>query len=177
MKYTVLFLMMITSSPAKAEATASALFTAINERLSYMQDVALYKAQNNKAIEDITREQLVINNSKQAARLKGLAPEHIEEFFKAQIAVAKAIQYRFRADILSQPSTTKPRDLIKEIRPALLKLGEQIINHMVDHLNIYGSFQQLTFAEFDAAIDVNYLTLADKQLMFRSLHSIKLLDI
>ena len=79
------------------------IFSTINERLSYMEDVALFKAQNHLPIEDIQRESVVINKAKVSASEQGLDPEIVKDFFQAQISVAKAIQYRYRADLLSQP--------------------------------------------------------------------------
>ena len=140
-----------------------------------MQDVALYKAQNNQAIEDITREKLVISKAVQSARAKGLDPESIEGFFKAQIAVAKAIQYRYRADLLSQPVTAEPRDLTTVIRPALIDLSDQIINSIIENLNVLDSLEQVSFDEFDQVINLKYVSFADKQLIFQSLKGIKLL--
>ena len=89
----------------------SAVFSAINERLSYMEDVALFKANHQRPIEDIKREAFVIEKAAKSAQEFGLNRESIVAFFTSQISAAKAIQYRYRADLLSQPSSKKPRDL------------------------------------------------------------------
>jgi len=80
----------IFSHQAIAEVTSSELFTAISERLGYMEDVALYKARNHLAIE------------------------------------------------------------------------------------AHGSFEPTGFADFDAAINVEYVTVSDKQLLFKALQKVKL---
>ncbi|WP_234912755.1 gamma subclass chorismate mutase AroQ, partial [Vibrio anguillarum] len=77
-----------------ASVTSQDLFTAINLRLSYMEDVALYKAYNNEPIEDTKREAIVINNASISAEKEGLNKESVVDFFSAQISAAKAIQYR-----------------------------------------------------------------------------------
>lgn len=95
-------LFVIFSFHANAEENAaSTLFKTINDRLSYMEDVALFKAVNHLPIEDSVREKKVIANAKTSAASKGLDPDSVEAFFEAQISVAKAIQYRYRADLLS----------------------------------------------------------------------------
>ena len=167
------FIFVIISINANAEVTSAELFQTINERLSYMEDVALYKAKNHIPIEDVVRERLVVDKAKASARDIGLEPTHIEDFFKAQISVAKAIQFRFRADLLSQPSAKEPKDLKKEIRPHLLRLGDQSIQKILSYVKKHGSFKQISFSEFEAAIKVRYVTVSDKKLLFRALLKIK----
>ena len=53
---------------------SSALFSLINKRLSYMEDVALYKYEKNIKIEDLDREQIVINEALEEAAEKDLDP-------------------------------------------------------------------------------------------------------
>ena len=168
-------LLMLFSLCAESEVTSSELFKTINERLGYMEDVALFKARNHLPIEDIEREKIVIEKAKASAHEQGLDPEHIEDFFKAQISVAKAIQFRYRADLLSQPSVREPKDLQKQIRPHLLKLGDQIIQQLVMYIKDYNSFKSMQLADFDAAINVKYVTISDKQVLFRALQKIKFL--
>lgn len=84
MRYIQLFFILIfLSSTANGEDISLALFKSINERLSYMELVALYKAINHLPIEEIARENIVIDKAKVAAQAKGLDPVHIEVFFKA----------------------------------------------------------------------------------------------
>nr|WP_269809096.1 gamma subclass chorismate mutase AroQ [Enterovibrio nigricans] len=100
-----------------ANPSLNTLFSAINERLSYMEDVALFKANNHKPIEDIEREKIVINKASESAKDSGLNQQSVIGFFTAQISAAKAIQYRYRADLLTEGSAREPRDLTDEIRP------------------------------------------------------------
>ncbi len=178
MKCLLIFSLLIILSPqTRAEVTSAELFSTINERLSYMEDVALFKKQQHIPIEDVEREKLVIDRAKKAAHNKGLDPNHIEDFFKAQIAVAKAIQFRYRADLLSLPSFEKPKDLQGEVRPALLNLGDQTIKQMMQYIKTYGSFKPALFSEFDAAINIKYVTTSDKQLLFGTLLKVKQLPV
>lgn len=176
MKYLLIFFLLVISSlQARAEVTSTELFCTINERLSYMQDVALFKAQKHLPIENIEREKLVLDKAKISAQIRGLDPSHIEDFFKAQIAVAKAIQFRYRADLLSEPSVKKPKDLQKEVRPALLSLDDQIIKQIMVYVKANGSIRPTLFAEFDTAINIKYVTTSDKKLLFAALQKVKLL--
>ncbi|WP_444997143.1 gamma subclass chorismate mutase AroQ [Aliikangiella sp. IMCC44359] len=171
----VLLLITLTFIPffANAEMTHSDIFKMINERLKYMEDVALYKAHNQLAIEDLAREKIVINRAKAVAKKEGLSPEHIEGFFKMQIIVAKAIQFRYRADLLFQPSSIKPKQLNQHIRPQLIKLGNKIIQQIAVYIKAHQSFNKTQFHEFSQAISVNYATESDKQLLFNTLLKIK----
>jgi chorismate mutase len=137
----VLSILVILSLQIRAEVTSAELFNAINERLSYTEDVALFKAQRYLPIEDIEREKAVLDKAKISANIEGLDPSYVGDFFKAQIATAKAIQFRYRADPLSKPSPEKPRDLQEEVRPALLDLGDKIIKNIVEYLKINGSIK------------------------------------
>lgn len=172
-KYIILFILFNFSFQVNAEVTTDELFSTINERLSYMQDVALFKAKNHLSIEDVQRENVVMEKAKMFASEQGFDPEIVKDFFAAQISVAKAIQYRYRADLLSQPAFQQPRDLQTEVRPALIGLGQKIIEQMVMYSKNQGEFQQTQFADFHAALTVKYVTDADKQHLFNALLKVK----
>ena len=138
---------------------------------------ALFKAENHRSIEDVEREKIVVEKAKASAQGKGLDPHSVEYFFKAQISVAKAIQFRYRADFLSQPPKSKPKDLQQEVRPALIRLGDQIIQKMVMYIKAHGSFKLIRFSEFDAAINEKHVSLLDKQLLFSALQKVKELPV
>ncbi|MCP4991268.1 MAG: chorismate mutase [Colwellia sp.] len=169
----IVCLLSIFSLQAKAEVISAELFRTINERLSYMEDVTLFKAKNHLPIENIQRENVVIDKAKGFASEQGFDPEIVKNFFHAQISVAKAIQYRYRADLLSQPSFRQPRDLQKDVRPALIRLDHQIIQEMAAYCKNNGEFQQTQFAEFNETITVKYVTETDKQLLFKALLKVK----
>lgn len=119
----------------------------------------------------------MLDQAKMSAHIRGLDPNYIEDFFKAQIAVAKAIQFRYRADFLSEPSVEKPKDLQREVRPALLGLGGQIIKQIMAYVKTHGSIKSTLFTEFDTAINIKYVTISDKKLLFRALQKVKLLPV
>ncbi len=72
LKRSVALLLTLFSFSCFAAPTSDKLFSVINERLSYMEDVALFKAQKHKAIEDIKREEVVIAKASASAAKAGL---------------------------------------------------------------------------------------------------------
>ncbi|AQA17851.1 hypothetical protein BST95_05980 [Halioglobus japonicus] len=158
---------------ASADELPRNLFESINERLHYMEDVALFKAVNYLPIENVQREEVVIEQSKRAAFERGLNPQSIESFFRVQIGIAKAIQFRYRADLLSEPVPKEPVDLNDVIRPELLRLGDEIVSRISDYLTRHGSFDQVPFTEFEAIITVRYVTAAEKQRLFEALKEVE----
>ncbi|MCP3941419.1 MAG: chorismate mutase [Desulfobacteraceae bacterium] len=173
-KILLVCLLSLFSLQARADVTTSKLFKTMNERLSYMEDVALFKAQNHLPIEDIQRENIVLGKAEASAGELGFDIESVKDFFNAQIAVAKAIQYRCRADLLSRPSSRRPLDLKKDVRPALIRLGDQLIVQMAAYCKSHGKYHPEQFDEFSKAITVKYVTKADKQLLFNALLKVKL---
>ncbi|EMK6709863.1 gamma subclass chorismate mutase AroQ [Vibrio cholerae] len=157
-----------------ASVTSQDLFTAINLRLSYMEDVALYKAYNNEPIEDTKREAIDINNASISAEKEGLNKESVVDFFSAQISAAKAIQYRYRADLLTTSTDKKPKDLETVIRPELIKLGKDINTKIAQYLREGGSFTKDELEVFKATLKSRYLKESDKELLFDSLTKIRL---
>ncbi len=157
-----------------ASVTSQDLFTAINLRLSYMEDVALYKAYNNEPTEDTKREAIVINNASISAEKEGLNKESVVDFFSAQISAAKAIQYRYRADLLTTSTDKKPKDLETVIRPELIKLGKDINTKIAQYLREGGSFTKDELEVFKATLKSRYLKESDKELLFDSLTKIRL---
>lgn len=172
-KRALTLVLMTLSFSCFATPSGDKLFSVINERLSYMEDVALFKAQKQKAIEDIQREKVVIGKASASAAKAGLNQQSVVGFFKAQISAAKAIQYRYRADLLSRPVKKQPRDLKTEIRPALIRLGGEINQEMAKFLNAGGQLTEQDWAAFQQALDQKYLAKADKRMLFDALKQIR----
>ena len=68
-----------------AENTLNTLFSVIDERLAFMQDVAAWKWQNQRPIEDLARERVVLEAAVQQATDIGLDAAHVRAFFAAQL--------------------------------------------------------------------------------------------
>jgi chorismate mutase-like protein len=109
-------------------AEIKALARLVDQRLSYMKDVAAYKWVNDLAIEDLEREQVVLENSMQGAREFDLDPASTRQFFEQQIHLAKVIQqYWFDRWEQEGFQPCDFADLSTKIRPALLRLGHDIL--------------------------------------------------
>ena len=127
-----LIILYVAQTTDKALAQTSDIeefFLLIDERLSHMEDVALHKVENKIAIEDLEREQFVIESAVKSAAELGLFGPSVESFFETQISVAKAIQYRYHADWQSTPPQSPAPDL-EVIRLKLSDLGDSILSKL-----------------------------------------------
>ena len=77
------------------------------------------KAQLGMPIEDLPREQLVLDAAAASARKVGLPEAETRAFFGLQIELSKAVQRRSH-----EPAAL---DLTQQIRPALNELGDRIL--------------------------------------------------
>ena len=145
------------------------LFLLINERLSYMEHVALYKERTDSPIEDLEREAVVLMDAVETANELGLFGPSIESFFKAQISVAKAIQYRYRADWQSESPSFVPLNLQETIRPKLTQIGESIVDKIA---TLYSNGEQIKEEHrdlFHNSIDIENVNQQDRTRLFDSL--------
>ena len=168
-----LLFLTLTAFQASAAVKSSDIFKTINERLSYMEDVALYKAQKSIKIEDLARELVVLDKASLSAQKEGLDIESVSGFFQAQISAAKAIQYRYRADLLSAPSDKTPVDLKEVIRPKLIHLGAKLNKELADFLNHGGAFKPSEIKEFSQTLTSPFLSENDKKMLFNALTKIQ----
>jgi len=115
---------------------ASALVAAIAERLALMPWVAESKRVAGRPVEDLAREAKVLEAAsravERAAHGRGVPPpkgERVLDFYRAQIAAAKAIQ----TATLAGPAQREARaeDLSQTLRPALLRIGDRMANWIV----------------------------------------------
>ncbi|WDE14186.1 gamma subclass chorismate mutase AroQ [Thalassomonas haliotis] len=148
------------------------LYQLLNSRLAHMQAVALYKWQHKKPIEDLTREQLVIDNSVAKAVELGLTAKEITPFFQVQISLAKKIQGYYhklwaeqglpKALLLAENNPS-----LEKIRAQLITLGAEIITRLSK------SEQQQDFAHFTLILDHPALDINDKAALFQVLSQVK----
>ena len=113
-----------------------ALLASVSERLALMPLVAEAKRGSGRALSDPAREQRVIEAAlasvDAAAREAAVRAPHsgaVRAIFRSQIEAAKLIQQRVLA---SPPAPDAPRaDLQREIRPALIRIGDRIARLLV----------------------------------------------
>ncbi|MEM1360092.1 MAG: gamma subclass chorismate mutase AroQ [Pseudomonadota bacterium] len=133
-KTCMIFVLALLPAKAALAENTSALAALIVERLSVMQAVAAWKLSNDRPVEDLPREAVVIDAAKTAAAAQGVDPDTIDAFFRQQIEAAKDIQFcwidRWQAG--ETPPQNTPD--LSEIRAMLLPLGEAIVKEMAGQL-------------------------------------------
>lgn len=104
------------------------VFGLINQRLQLMPAVAAWKRANNVAVSDPAREQQVLDATVAEAQRLGIDAASARELFALQIRMARDVQEHFMATWKKQGATTeKVRDLNKELRPELDRLGGEML--------------------------------------------------
>lgn len=172
MKKNLCILLMLFSTSAMAESPASVqLGELINQRLSFMQDVAADKAVNHKPVEDLQQESRVLANSVSRAGELGLDAESVKPFIQAQMDAAKAIQYRYRADWLAQPVTRAGRPSLTEVRETIGKLSESVLQQTATLLKAGETPRRDLFLK---QLQQTHLSEADKQHIWSALEKVRL---
>ncbi len=146
----------------------------INERLSYMKDVVGYKAENHLPIEDRIQEEKVINSAMAQAESLGLNGESIKPLMVAQINAAKAIQYRYRADWLSQPEPGWQPKPLDDVRANIGELSTKILEQIAEELKTCKPAEMGDKAHFINTIRQHNLTSADVEAIFSTFNQVKL---
>ncbi|OON39432.1 hypothetical protein BTJ39_14225 [Izhakiella australiensis] len=166
--FALLLTLICTSLPAYA-ADSSQPGELINQRLGWMKDVAGSKAANHQPVEDLAQEKKVMASTLQLAQSQGIAPDSIKPFIQAQMDVAKAIQYRYRADWLSTPEKGwHPRPL-DEVRTKISQLSTQIVEKIAQDLKAGAGHFPPAEAAFTDSLQQKNLKPADKQLLYKTL--------
>lgn len=144
----------------------------INQRLSYMKDVAGYKANNHLAIEDLPQEAKVLSSTVLEAEKLGLDGESVKFFIQAQMDAAKAIQYRYRADWLSIPEKGWQPEPLEQVRKKISVLNADILTDVSTQLAKDYRFTDKT--AFMKKLDQTHLKDSDKERLWSSLKQITL---
>lgn len=162
---TALAVSLLAATVTPGWAAPDKLFGAINERLSFMQSVAAWKADNDKPVEDLPREKVVLDAARTKAVENGLSADNVTLFFQAQIDAAKDIQTCWIERWES--GEARPQnvpDLIKDVRPELLRLGNEILTLLAES-PVESSDQQA----FTEALTVECLSDGSKSALFEGL--------
>ncbi|MGJ0580808.1 chorismate mutase [Xenorhabdus bovienii] len=144
----------------------------INQRLSYMKDVAGYKANNHLAIEDLRQEAKVLSSSVLEAEKLGLDGESVKPFIQAQMDAAKAIQYRYRADWLSVPEKGWQPEPLEQVRSKISVLNTDILTDVSTRLTKGDLFTDKT--AFTKVLDQTHLKNGDKERLWSLMKQITL---
>jgi len=152
--------------PAAAE-TGSELFDLIGARLELMDDVAAYKWQHGLAIEDLEREDRVVDEVVVSALRHGLDVTGSQALFAAQVDAAKAIQRHWFEIWSAGAGPAQVPDLHSEVRPRLLWLGDAILAAAAA---VDGRLNREAFA---AAVQVEGLDSGHREMLFAALESLE----
>ncbi len=153
------------------------MFERIADRLALMKPVAAWKRDHGVAVEDRAREAIVLESATEQAAKAGLAVETARPFFEAQIAAAKNIQrcWIARWDA-GAPPPRPPPDLGTEIRPKLLEIGAALLTDVRAALAGGVAFDETRAAAFAAATDLDCLSAAARDAIYRQLSGLQLAE-
>jgi chorismate mutase len=129
-----------TGHPEPAEDQVQRLVATSAERLAIAEQVALAKWDTGAPVEDETRELQVINHAVIAGKARGLKPDEVSRFFRAQIEANKLVQYSLLADWrrVGRAPNHQPVSL-SLLRPRLDQLQIEVIGELSDTASIRAS--------------------------------------
>jgi cyclohexadienyl dehydratase len=147
------------------------LFELIEARLQLMNDVAAYKYRHKLGIEDIAREQVILDKAEIKALAFGLTPTSSRFFFALQIEAAKEIQhYWFDEWTNGAPLPSNAVSLKDELRPRIQTLGDAILTAIAE---TYPITDKSLATQFVRSINVEGLSDATKFALFRALFEVE----
>jgi len=122
-----------TPKPIAVSPAETSLTELMAARLEISREVGWIKFLNHIPVRDPEREAQLIARMVTEGTALGLDPQTVEAFFKAQIKAscqvqAESIRYWKRGGTLP---TYAPRDLKRDIRPALDQIGAKILRELV----------------------------------------------
>lgn len=160
-----------------AQADQEELFSLIAERLSWMEPVAAWKRVNDVPVEDLDREAVVVDAAITDAAAHGLDPDTVRAFFEAQIEAAKAIQDCWIDHWTAANATpSNVPDLVSEIRPELLRLGNAIIAGLAEDIAQNGPIPSSADDDFRAAVSIECLDEHHANALFDSLTQVRIAE-
>ena len=164
-------------APTLVDTPQTRIYALINERLSYMADVAAYKYERQLPVEDLAREATILDSVTQQAAEAGLDAASVTPFFEAQFRAAKRIQATVMLELEAERYPASGyRDLTTEVRPALDRIGKQLIDAIVASLSAGHTFSTTDQANFDAVVDNAYLTAGNREALLSALAEIRLAE-
>jgi chorismate mutase len=121
-----------TSSAENPSERLQPLVKASAERIDLAREVALAKWDSGAAVEDLVREQQVIQAVVKAAPQRGLDESFVTNFFRGQIEANKTVQYVLLADWhrVGRAPVHSPINLGATVRPQLDALETEILDNL-----------------------------------------------
>ena len=119
-----------------AEATDS-LNQRLQARLDLMPAVALWKWQGKLPIEDLAREQLVLDRVAELAEMKGVCSDAAQLFFQSQMDSAKVIQIKLHETWKTNPPVfTSERTNMTKVREKIDAMTPEILDQWIKVQNL-----------------------------------------
>lgn len=114
----------------------------IDDRLFLMEDVAKWKWNNDAAIEDKPREEIILNNIVQKAKKLGIDENFATQIIQAQIDAAKQVQsyYFSKWESLGIKSFDDVLDLNTELRPKIDAATNVLVMQLLSIQNLKNIF-------------------------------------
>jgi len=106
------------------------LLALMDLRLALMPAVAQYKGQHNLPIEDLAQEAAILERAEAQAQDVGLDRTASRELFRIQIELAKQVQQATLQGLIPVPEWAHGLDLNTDLRPALVELGNRIVQEL-----------------------------------------------
>jgi chorismate mutase len=130
-----------TSRGQRAEDELQPLVETSARRLAIAEQIALAKWDQHTAVEDPPREAAVIAAAIRDGASRGLDPDYVASFFRAQIEASKLVQYSLLATWSRDggPPDHGPVDLTTVIRPQLDHLQTELIDELAAAVPVRGS--------------------------------------
>ena len=128
-----------------AQQDVSDLVGQLHARLQLMESVAAWKHLHELPVTDAAREQKVLDATVQQAQELGIDPQGARALFTLQIALARRIQEdRISHWRAGEPVSVNVRDLDSDLRPALDRIGKQLLR------SIYLALPELAQPDFQS---------------------------
>jgi chorismate mutase len=172
-RFFYLLLALLASSPV---LQAEQLYQLLDQRLHYMKDMAVYKASQDLPAADKLQEQKVLAAVSAQAAQSDLDIDSVVTLFRAQIAVANAIQQRYQQQLAQEKDRQGMPlpDLTAEIRPQIEQIGTEIVQLLPAYLKRYGAGEASQQQAFYAAMTCEYLSSDDKAQLFNALLQVQM---
>ncbi|WP_394845366.1 chorismate mutase [Pendulispora brunnea] len=122
------------TAPSPADKAVVSIASLASERLGIADRVAASKWGTDKPIEDPPREKQVLDDMAKRASDMGVDGEAVQRIFRDQIEANKLVQRGLHQQWTAAPATaptTRP-DLAKEVRPALDRIGGDLLTAIRD---------------------------------------------
>ncbi|MEO6908862.1 MAG: hypothetical protein ABI210_13335 [Abditibacteriaceae bacterium] len=130
------------ATPSKVQAT-DRLYTILLRRVDLMKWIALDKWRNHKPIEDLPREKVVLQKTRQQAAAVGVLD--IDTLTRAQIQIAKNEQQRWMDKWKkTPPSKNSPAPSLSELRTELNELSSELMIALKESIpSLHGAKRQV----------------------------------